>query len=87
MQAALQAAGVPTAVHYPVPLQAQPAYARFAAQAMPVTEALAASVMSLPMSADLPTEAQDRVVDALRAAGAVSPWPADRASSLGNARA
>jgi UDP-2-acetamido-2-deoxy-ribo-hexuluronate aminotransferase len=50
LQAALQAQGIPTAVHYPVPIHMQPAYAQFgAAASCPVSDALAGKVMSLPM--------------------------------------
>ncbi|MBU6258861.1 MAG: DegT/DnrJ/EryC1/StrS family aminotransferase [Burkholderiales bacterium] len=75
VQAALKAAGVPTAVHYPKPLHLQPAYAAYAADAAgrsppgcPVSSRLAARVLSLPMSADLGAADQDRVVAALRTA-------------------
>ena len=74
VQAALHAEGVPTAVHYPHPLHLQPAYRAFAPTAgCPVSEGLAACVMSLPMSADLQAADQDRVVQALaRAVAAAS---------------
>ena len=66
MQAALKAAGVPTAVHYPKPLNQQPAYARHCCpECCPVSTRLAARVLSLPMSADLSQADQDRVVTAL----------------------
>lgn len=69
VQASLQAAGVPTAVHYPRPLHQQVAYQAFAPQAgCPVAESLAQRVMSLPMSPDLLEADQDRVVAALRTA-------------------
>jgi UDP-2-acetamido-2-deoxy-ribo-hexuluronate aminotransferase len=69
VQAALQAAGVPTAVHYPKPLHHQPAYARFCCpDCCPVSTRLAARVLSLPMSADLSDADQDRVATALHAA-------------------
>ena len=69
VQAALQAAGVPTAVHYPKPLTLQPAYARYCcAECCPASSGLAARVLSLPMSADLSEADQDRVVAALHAA-------------------
>ena len=72
VQAALTAAGVPTAVHYPKPLHRQPAYARYGdPDGCPASLAAAAEVMSLPMSADLTSIQVDRVVaaltDALRA--------------------
>ncbi len=69
VQEALKAAGVPTAVHYPKPLNQQPAYARYCCpDCCPASAALAARVLSLPMSADLSDADQDRVVHALRAA-------------------
>lgn len=69
VQAALKAAGIPTAVHYPRPLHQQVAYERFApAGGCPVAERLAQQVMSLPMSPDLTEADQDHVVAALAAA-------------------
>ena len=69
VQAALKAAGVPTAVHYPKPLNLQPAYAAYCCpDCCPVSSRLAARVLSLPMSADLSVADQDRVVEALVAA-------------------
>ncbi len=66
VQASLKAASVPTAVHYPRALHHQPAYAKYAkADACPKAVSAAARVMSLPMSADLTEEQQDRVVAAL----------------------
>jgi UDP-2-acetamido-2-deoxy-ribo-hexuluronate aminotransferase len=66
LQASLQARGVPTAVHYPVPLHHQPAYARFGrADDCPHSVSAGRRVMSLPMSADLTDADQDRVVAAL----------------------
>jgi UDP-2-acetamido-2-deoxy-ribo-hexuluronate aminotransferase len=75
LQAALQAQGIPTAVHYPVPIHMQPAYAQFGASAScPVSDALAGKVMSLPMGPYL-SDAEIRTVcaallGAARAAGA-----------------
>ena len=66
VQAALKAAGVPTAVHYPRPLNLQPAYAQHCCpDCCPVSGRLAARVLSLPMSADLSDADQDRVVAAV----------------------
>lgn len=65
-QAALKEAGIPTAVHYPVPLNRQPAYEHIGASGeTPVADEVAERVMSIPMSADLPIEGQSRVVEAL----------------------
>jgi UDP-2-acetamido-2-deoxy-ribo-hexuluronate aminotransferase len=70
---ALKQAGIPTAVHYPKPLHLQPAYAKAAAgQSFPVSESLAARVVSLPMSADLSENDQEQVVQALRSACVVA---------------
>ena len=69
VHAALQEAGIPTAVHYPRPLHRQPAYEAFAsARGLPHSELAAERVLSLPMSADLSTSDQDRVLVALRRA-------------------
>lgn len=69
VQAALQAAGVPTAVHYPRPLHQQPAYAALCCpDCNPHSTAAAERVLSLPMSADLSEADQDQVVVALGAA-------------------
>ena len=66
VQADLAALGVPTAVHYPIPLHRQPAYAMHASS-VPLTHSERAGelVMSLPMSADLALEQQQRVVAAV----------------------
>jgi UDP-2-acetamido-2-deoxy-ribo-hexuluronate aminotransferase len=48
MQAHLQQAGIPTAVHYPIPLNKQPAVADDKVQ-LPIGDAVAQRVMSLPM--------------------------------------
>lgn len=66
VQERLQALGVPTAVHYPRPLHRQLAYQAYAqAGDCPLSDQAAARVMSLPMSADLSAEQQDRVVNAV----------------------
>jgi UDP-2-acetamido-2-deoxy-ribo-hexuluronate aminotransferase len=67
VQASLKAAGIPTAVHYPKPLHHQPAYAVGRPDAHPHSVTAAQRVLSLPMSADLSEDDQDRVVEALRA--------------------
>jgi UDP-2-acetamido-2-deoxy-ribo-hexuluronate aminotransferase len=74
VQAALQTASVPTAVHYPRPLHRQPAYASHGAGAQcPDSEAAAERVLSLPMSADLTEADQERAILALRMAVAAAP--------------
>ena len=67
VQKALNEVGVPTAVHYPIPLNKQPAVADVYAR-LPVGDEIAAQVMSLPMSSNLTEADQDRVVSALATA-------------------
>ncbi|MGH7016013.1 MAG: DegT/DnrJ/EryC1/StrS family aminotransferase, partial [Caulobacteraceae bacterium] len=64
----LRRLGIPTAVYYPVPMHLQAPYAGFPAPGgMPVTEAKAKCVLSLPMHPDLTSEDQDQVVSAILA--------------------
>jgi len=50
VQQALASEGIPTAVHYPLPIHRQPAYERWAESAhCPVSEWLSQHVLSLPM--------------------------------------
>ncbi|EHR72921.1 putative PLP-dependent enzyme possibly involved in cell wall biogenesis [Burkholderiales bacterium JOSHI_001] len=66
LQSRLQALGIPTAVHYPKPLNRQPAYADPAQlDTCPFSDSAGERVMSLPMSADLSDADMRRVVDAL----------------------
>jgi UDP-2-acetamido-2-deoxy-ribo-hexuluronate aminotransferase len=59
--------GIPTAVHYPLSLHQQPAYAAAqAGRSYPVSEQLAREVISLPMHADLDEATQQRIVAAVR---------------------
>jgi UDP-2-acetamido-2-deoxy-ribo-hexuluronate aminotransferase len=68
LQERLKAQGIPTAVHYPLSLHQQPAYAAaHKGQSFPVSERLAREVISLPMSADLTEADQDRIAAALAA--------------------
>jgi dTDP-4-amino-4,6-dideoxygalactose transaminase len=54
-------------IHYPVGVHAQPAYAgRIRSAAMPVTEALSGTVLSLPLYPELADASQDRVIAAIR---------------------
>jgi UDP-2-acetamido-2-deoxy-ribo-hexuluronate aminotransferase len=66
----LNEAGIPTAIHYPIPLHLQPAftYLGYKEGDFPVSETVAKEIMSLPMSPFLTHEQQDMVVDALKAA-------------------
>jgi len=63
----MKSCGIPTAVHYPLSLHQQPAYAAACAgQSFPVAERLAREVVSLPMHADLDANSQQRTVAAAR---------------------
>jgi dTDP-4-amino-4,6-dideoxygalactose transaminase len=70
LAAALKAQGIPTAIHYPVPLHRQQPYQRFplALGGAPVSERLAEEVISLPMHAYLDESTQDRIIEATRRA-------------------
>ena len=61
-------AGIPAAVYYPVPLNAQPGYRRFPATptGLPNAEWLAEHVISLPIHAYLDDEAQDVIINTVR---------------------
>lgn len=65
VQDALKAAGIPTAVHYPIPLNKQPAVADATIQ-LPHGDAAAARVMSVPMHPYLTSHEQQRIVSAIR---------------------
>lgn len=64
VQAKLKEQGIPTAVHYPIPLNKQPAVAN-SNVSLPVGDAIAERVMSLPMHPYLTAEAQEKIVTAL----------------------
>lgn len=68
--ASMQAAGIPTAVHYPIPLHLQPAFAGLGKGlgSYPVSEAASGRVVSLPMHADLDETQQRQVVSAVQRA-------------------
>lgn len=64
LQARMKAAGVPTVVHYPLPLNKQPAVADMQC-ALPVGDRAADEVLSLPFSVHMPQEQTQRVVETL----------------------
>ncbi|PKN08812.1 MAG: aminotransferase DegT [Deltaproteobacteria bacterium HGW-Deltaproteobacteria-8] len=63
----LTKAGVPSSIYYPKPLHLQPAFANLGYQpgSMPVSEALAARIFSIPMHPYLTVETQQEIVNAL----------------------
>lgn len=64
VQAKLQAEGIPTAVHYPIPLNKQPAVADESVH-LPIGDAVAERVMSLPMHPYLKETEQNIIVSTL----------------------
>ncbi len=68
MQDKLNKQGIPTAIYYPVPLCRQPAYAILGYKdgMMPVSEALAKEVLSLPFSPYITDADIEKVVNALK---------------------
>jgi len=68
MVAKLSALGVPTAVHYPVPLHMQEAFNDLGYQRgdFPISELISTQIMSLPMSAYLSEAEQDFIVQAIK---------------------
>jgi dTDP-4-amino-4,6-dideoxygalactose transaminase len=65
----LKNAGIGTGIHYPIPLHLQKAYAslNYCTGDFPVTERIAAEIVSLPMFPQLTKEQQDRVVEGIKA--------------------
>jgi dTDP-4-amino-4,6-dideoxygalactose transaminase len=63
---ALARLGVETAVHYPVPCYRQEPYRRFADRVLPVADAAAEQVLSLPLFPHMTGAQVDRVCHALR---------------------
>lgn len=70
LMATLAAAGIPSVIYYPHPLHLQTAYAGFPCDpaGLPVSEAAAAQVFSLPMHPYLDPADQDRVIGVLQQA-------------------
>ena len=69
IQDRLKSEGIPTAVHYPMPLNLQPAFAFLDKPrgSFPIAEAMADLVLSIPMGPILQEYEQERVVNALQA--------------------
>ena len=64
IQARLREAGIPSAVHYPVPLNEQPAYKDFCCpDCVPVASRISKQVLSLPMSPNLLAEDQEKIIN------------------------
>ncbi len=68
LQQFLKEKGIPSAVHYPVPLHLQEAFRKVSGYGegdFPVAEQLAREVISLPMHPDLTREEQDYIVETI----------------------
>ena len=63
----LNEAGIPTAIHYPIPLHMQECYAGYGFKDgdLPISEKVSKEIMSLPMSAFLKDDDQDFIVETL----------------------
>jgi UDP-2-acetamido-2-deoxy-ribo-hexuluronate aminotransferase len=70
VQTAMQQKGVPSAVHYPVPLHLQPVFEglRLGVGSFPASERAGERVLSLPMHPYLTPGAMERVVEAVKSA-------------------
>ena len=77
LRAGLARRGVECGVHYPVPCHRQAPYRRYADHPLPVVEALADQVLSLPLFPHMADEQVDVVCRALQECGEEcrSPWP------------
>jgi UDP-2-acetamido-2-deoxy-ribo-hexuluronate aminotransferase len=66
----LKESGIPTAIYYPIPLHRQVAYRHYPVVdgGLPVSEQLAAEVISLPMHPYLDAATQDRIIESVRQA-------------------
>ncbi len=67
LAAHLATAGISTAIHYPVPVHRQPAYANLAARRLPRTETTVSRILSLPMHPHMTREEVATVAEAINA--------------------
>lgn len=68
LQSFLQQRGIPTAIHYPIPMHRQKAFLSYAPQGgCPVAEAVAQEIISLPMHPFLTEDEQNRVCEGIEA--------------------
>lgn len=67
LQAHLADRGIGAAIHYPVPVHQQPAYRHLApAGGLPVTQLVAAEILSLPMYPQMPEQHVEQVAQCIR---------------------
>lgn len=70
LQGHLNAAGIQTLIHYPIPPHQQRAYQTWNQQSLPLTEAIHREVLSLPISPVMTDEQVTAVIEACNAFGA-----------------
>ena len=64
MQLKLNSVGIPTAIHYPIPINEQIAYKNsYRENRTPIASQLAKKVISLPMSPYMEREDQNKIID------------------------
>jgi dTDP-4-amino-4,6-dideoxygalactose transaminase len=68
LRAALDARGVGTLVHYPIPVSRQPAFADLSSATGPHADRVAAEILSLPLAPTVTDADVDEVASAVRAA-------------------
>jgi dTDP-3-amino-3,4,6-trideoxy-alpha-D-glucose transaminase len=68
LKARLDAAGIETLIHFPVPIPRQPALASEDPAACPITDRICNQLLSLPLYPDMPDSAVDAVVEAVGSA-------------------
>lgn len=73
LQQHLEAHGVSTLIHYPVPIPRQPALDDMGPTQCPIADTVCGEVLSLPLHPALPVTAVDRVADAVLAFGGYHP--------------
>lgn len=73
LRALLEQEGIATGIHYPIPVHLQPACSRYTCVPgmLPVTEAAAGRIVSLPMYPELTAQQREYVVQAMRKRQAV----------------
>jgi len=66
LRSALQDRGIPTAIHYPIPLHQQPAFREIGRNlGLAVSEQVAAHIISLPIYPEMPPADRETVIDAI----------------------
>lgn len=69
LRARLREQGIETGIHYPIPVHQQPAYSRFRTEPLPIAEAAAGRILSLPLFPHIGEAQIEQVVRAVKEAG------------------